>query len=93
VWIGAAAVQVLSCEVRESVNDGIYIPFDSVAVHNCDLMDNGWWGIASIVSGVDVTNNWWGDPAGPFGPNGDGADPDDVYTPWRTTPFVLPYVP
>lgn len=35
---------------------------------------------------VDATDNWWGDPAGPDGPEGDGVDgPIDV-EPWLTDP-------
>jgi hypothetical protein len=88
-----SAVQIISCEVRESVGDGIQMNSYAVAVHDCNLVDNGGQGINNL-SGVtaDVEDNWWGDAAGPTGANGDGVYGGD-YTPWRTTPFVLPYVP
>ena len=39
---------------------------------------------------INVENNWWGDASGPG--LYDAQGPLD-YTPWRTTPYVLPYVP
>jgi hypothetical protein len=85
-------VVVVSCEVRESTTRGIVMYFP-VPVHNCNLVNNYGAGVFSA-SSTNLENNWWGDPAGPFGPNGDGIEgaPQD-FTPWRTTPYVLPYVP
>jgi hypothetical protein len=65
----------------------------SVAVmNNCNLADNGGPGLATGDS-MNAEDNWWGDAAGPTGPNGDGVSGPVDYTPWRTTPYVLPYVP
>jgi hypothetical protein len=95
--VGVAAndstVQIVSCEVRESVGDGIQMLYQPVEVHDCNLVNNGGLGVNNV-SGVtaDVEDNWWGDAAGPLGTSGDGVYGGD-YTPWRTTPFVLPYVP
>jgi hypothetical protein len=94
LWIDAATVQVVSCEVRESAVWGIFL-YAPAPVHNCNLVDNlqvGVWNNDTSTM-TDATNNWWGDAAGPFGPNGDGASFYTTYTPWRTTPYVLPYVP
>jgi hypothetical protein len=88
-----SGVQVLSCEIRDSGGVGIDLasPTD---VHNCNLVNNGGDGIFSIAAGTaNVEDNWWGDAAGPTGPSGDGASGPLDYTPWRTTPYVLPYVP
>ncbi|MFL5384165.1 MAG: right-handed parallel beta-helix repeat-containing protein [Longimicrobiaceae bacterium] len=86
-------VQVLSCEVRDSGGDGIVV-ISGNEVHNCNLINNGGYGIATVFGdSINVENNWWGDAAGPGGPNGDGAEATMDYTPWRTTPYVLPYVP
>jgi hypothetical protein len=88
-----ATVQVGSCEVRDAGWAGIQL-LDTVPVHDCNVVNNGGPGIYQTFSGTaDVTNVWWGDAGGPNGPNGDGAYGDLNYTPWRTTPFVLPYVP
>ena len=63
-------------------------------VHNCNLVNNAGLGISTIsTDSINVENNWWGDSAGPNGPNGDGVGSTLDYTPWRTTPYVLPYVP
>ena len=86
-------VQVLSCEVRDSGGDGIEV-ISGNEVHNCNLVNNGGYGISTVFGdSIDVEDNWWGDAAGPNGPNGDGVGATLDYTPWRTTPYVLPYVP
>lgn len=93
VAIISATVQVQSCEVRESVADGIVL--DAAApVNNCNLVDNGGVGVRNNTLGVaQVSDNWWGDATGPFGPNGDGLWGTANYTPFLTAPYVLPYVP
>lgn len=93
VWISSPDARVTSCEIRGSVLEGILL-VAAVEVHNCNLVDNVGDGIenADVVS-ADVENNWWGDAAGPTGASGDGAAGLLDYTPWRTTPYVLPYVP
>jgi hypothetical protein len=64
-------------------------------VHDCNLVDNAGVGIyrSGGTTAVNVEDNWWGDAAGPTGPNGDGVSGLVDYTPWRTAPYVLPYVP
>jgi hypothetical protein len=94
VSIRNGAVQVISCEVRNSVEEGIVMGV-AAPVHNCNLVGNGGAGIrnkdTSATAATD--NNWWGDAAGPTGPSGDGVLGLQVYTPWFTAPYVLPYVP
>jgi hypothetical protein len=92
--IKSGSAQVLSCEIRESAAEGIETWDPGIAVHNCNLVNNGGVGIqAQNLNAVDAENNWWGDAAGPTGPNGDGVSALVDYTPWRTTPYALPYVP
>jgi len=94
VAIDSDSVQVVSCEVRGSAGFGILL-YEPAPVHNCNLVDNlqdGVWNV-DFTTTADATNNWWGDAGGPFGPNGDGVSIAVNYTPWRTTPYVLPYVP
>lgn len=91
--IRSPAVQVLSCEVRESVMHGI-VTDGAAPVHNCNLVNNLGNGVHNPDPvTVDATNNWWGDAGGPTAPAGDGVAGLVTYSPWRTTPFVLPYVP
>jgi hypothetical protein len=88
-----STVQIVSCEVRDGSDAGIVMQ-SAVAVHDCNLVNNAWPGIMNLSQDTaDVTGNWWGDAAGPTGPSGDGVSGPLSYTPWRTTPFVLPYVP
>lgn len=91
---GYNSIQVLSCEIRDSAGDGLRL-WVGIEVHNCNLVNNAGPGINSLYysDGSNVENNWWGDAAGPGGPNGDGVAATLDYTPWRTTPYVLPYVP
>jgi hypothetical protein len=89
VAIHSSTAQVRSCEVRESRWYGIIL-WVAAPVHNCNLVGN--FIELFNISGdtVDATDNWWGDASGPstFGMYG-----PVIYTPWRTTPYVLPYVP
>jgi hypothetical protein len=89
------AATVQGCEIRDSAAEGIELSADSSQVHDCNLVNNGGDGIrASLASySANVEDNWWGDEAGPTGPGGDGVSAGLDYTPWRTTPYVLPYVP
>ena len=93
VAIHTSTVQVQSCEVRESVGDGIVLNA-AAPVTSCNLVSNGGVGVRNNTAGVAaVSNNWWGDASGPFGPNGDGLWGTSNYTPFLTAPYVLPYVP
>ncbi len=93
VRILSAAVQVQSCEVRESVGDGIVLDA-ATPIANCNLVNNIGVGVRNSTTGVaTVSNNWWGDASGPFGANGDGLWGTANYTPFLTAPYVLPYVP
>jgi hypothetical protein len=87
-----AAVQ--GCEIRDSAAEGIDVWTDDVQVYDCNLVNNAGDGMRAIAGYTgNVEGNWWGDAAGPTGPDGDGVSGALDYTPWRTTPYVLPYVP
>lgn len=91
--VHTATAQIVSCEIRGSADYGIQL-LAAAPVHDCSLVDNGGPGIENLAPATaDVENNWWGDAAGPTGTNGDGVSGPLDHTPWRTTPFVLPYVP
>jgi hypothetical protein len=96
VSIRNAAVQVLSCEVLNSVEEGIIMGVGAtVDIHNCNLAGNGMAGINNkdTATTADVTGNWWGDVGGPTAPAGDGVAGLVTYGPWLTAPYTLPYVP
>jgi hypothetical protein len=93
--VATSTAHVLSCEVRDGAQDGIHLWDAGIEVHNCNLVNNAGVGISmeDPSSPANGEDDWWGDAAGPTGPSGDGAGPSVDYTPWRTTPYVLPYVP
>ncbi|HVG44356.1 MAG TPA: right-handed parallel beta-helix repeat-containing protein [Longimicrobium sp.] len=91
--VGSNLAQVLSCEVRQSAGNGIEL-WAGGEVHNCNLAGNGGAGVyAANLNSVNAENNWWGDAAGPTGPNGDGVSGPVDHTAWLLSPYVLPYVP
>jgi hypothetical protein len=94
LYVDAANAIVRQCEIRESAHNGID-NWGAVPVHDCNLVQNAGAGINNLSSTytVDGENNWWGDAAGPTGTGGDGFSGAVDYTPWRTTTYVLPYVP
>lgn len=94
--VRAATVQLLSCEVRESVGNGIVVTglWATAEIRNCNLVDNGGVGVAlNGTLSADAEDNWWGDAAGPTGAGGDGVAAGVDHTPWLTAPYTLPYVP
>jgi hypothetical protein len=90
-----SGVVVASCEVRDGERDGVVLYGPAPAtVRNCNLVDNLGVGIRNLSgASASATGNWWGSTGGPGGAGGDGAAGPLVVAPWRTTPFVLPYVP
>ena len=50
-------------------------------------------GYSNPLPAIDVGNNWWGDPAGPDGPSGDGVGDDVVVTTWMDGPPREVYLP
>ncbi|HVH13980.1 MAG TPA: right-handed parallel beta-helix repeat-containing protein, partial [Longimicrobium sp.] len=93
IAIASPSVVVASCEVRDGDGPGILL-LTVARVQNCNLENNAGPGIQND-SGAQATatNNWWGSTGGPGGSGGDGASGPLNFTPWRTAPFVLPYVP
>jgi hypothetical protein len=92
--ISSPTVVVASCEIRDGDQLGIFFPDQTVPIRNCNLVNNRDVGVQAAYGGSpDARYNWWGSAQGPAGPGGDGAAAGVNYTPWRTTPYVLPYVP
>jgi hypothetical protein len=89
----SANVSFDHCEVIGNGLQGV-ITTPSITIHNCNFQYNGGEGIKSLAGNlVDATNNWWGDPAGPTGPAGDGVSADVDYTPYLTAPVAIGYAP
>jgi hypothetical protein len=94
-------VALYDCEVSGSGRHGVVVPPSVVAtggtppgmrVRGCNLFGNGGDAINnSFTFTVNAANNWWGDPAGPAGPNGDGVSGNvDAGLP-LATPATLGY--
>lgn len=79
-------VVLRECEVAGSRSDAVVVGDRSgVRMNDCNLHNNVGLGVRTTgTSTVDATNNWWGDPAGPLGPEGDGVGTYVGYIPFRT---------
>ena len=80
--LGAGA-SASNCVVRRSAGSGIVVssPSTNVSIHQCQLEENAGPGVQNFGSDVvDARFNWWGDPAGPLGPAGDGAEGNVDYS-------------
>lgn len=58
---------------------------DGVRVNDCNIHGNA--GLRNLAAAtMDTRNNWWGDPQGPHGPDGDGVAGNVEFVPFRTQP-------
>jgi hypothetical protein len=89
--IAAADVVVEWCQVAHSPSDGIRVEVaDGVRIRDCNIENNAGVGIRNVAAEpVDARDNWWGDPEGPEGAEGDGVHGGVTFEPYRTTPVAL----
>jgi hypothetical protein len=89
--IGAADVLVSGSEISHSTSDGVRVDVAAgVRVRDSNVRFNGGVGLRNVAAEVvDARDNWWGDPAGPEGPQGNGVSGAVEYEPVRTEPVVL----
>ena len=75
IEVAADSVQIRRCVVATSRSDGIHVVEGAgVVVSSCDLTGNGGAGVANEgMETVMARGNWWGDPSGPLGAEGDGV--------------------
>jgi hypothetical protein len=87
IWISGYRVTLTHCEVRDNA-EGIRVRIaEDVRVSDCNIHLNSGPGLVNEgTAPVSAENNWWGDPAGPLGPMGDGLIGTIRYTPFRTGP-------
>ncbi len=94
--LGTGTVQLANCEITGSAGNAIELKTNTVVGHTvsgCNIFGNGGFGVAntSTVNTLNAQNNWWGDPAGPSGPDGDGVSGMvDASSP-RGSPVALDY--
>jgi parallel beta-helix repeat protein len=82
-------VSVSDCIVRNNAFYGIivYESATNVTIRNCVFEANrnaGVWNVGPAL--LDARFNWWGDPAGPLGPDGDGVEGNVDYSSHLTAP-------
>jgi hypothetical protein len=89
--IAAADVLISNSEISHSPSDGIRVEVAAgVRVRDSNVRFNGDVGLRNVAPEVvDARDNWWGDPAGPEGPQGNGVSGAVEYEPVRTEPVVL----
>jgi hypothetical protein len=89
--IGAADVLISNSEVSQSPSDGVRVEVtDGVRIRDSNIEHNVGVGIRNVaVDPVDARDNWWGDPHGPLGTEGDGVHGAVAFEPYRTAPMAL----
>lgn len=88
IAIAGSNVKLSECTVSQNTGSGIVV-FEGtgIEIRDCNIEDNTEFGVKNWTAGrVDARRNWWGDPAGPLGPNGDGVDGDVDYSDFLTSP-------
>jgi hypothetical protein len=97
--LGIGNVVMTNCEITGSAGIGIQVVTQVAGrthtITNCNIFGNGGVGVSNPLVGFPVSarSNWWGDPAGPLGPNGDGVSGDvDAGTPLNA-PVSLSFAP
>jgi hypothetical protein len=101
VSITGANVVLTNCVLTDNIASGVSVfdrlgasPPTNAEIRNCAFENNGGPGIRTFPLPntnmfVDARLNWWGDPAGPLGPNGDGVTGDVLYEPFLVTRPVI----
>jgi hypothetical protein len=92
IVVTGPGVTIDQCEVSNSGSYGIFATTAAtgLTVSNCNLLNNANVGIRYDAAGqANAISNWWGDPAGPTGPSGDGVSSNVTYVPFLTSLFVF----
>lgn len=84
---GKAGIVVRQATIVERSGKWDWEGSTGVTIHDCALEDNGGPGVRNLADDeVDARFNWWGDPAGPLGPAGDGVEGAVDFSEYRTAP-------
>ena len=88
--ISEGSATISSCRITGSSVAGARVEAaadSAVSLTGCDIHDNAGAGVHNLSPhAVAAEQNWWGDPAGPLGPDGDGVSGSVDYEPYRTEP-------
>ena len=80
---------VTGCVIHRSGANGVWVQSGRLRIELCILEHNTSYAIHnSTPDSVQAPNNWWGDPAGPYGPDSDGIDGPVMYQPPLESPVV-----
>lgn len=96
IFINGSGVTLSGCEVTGCGTDGVVSSGDATTIHinGSNFHDNAGVGVWNgVASALDASGNWWGDPAGPTGPNGDGVSGNVDYSGALPAPVLLGYRP
>ena len=96
IFINGSGVTLIRCEVSGSSGPGLLTAGDAntITVNSCNFFENGGVGVSNgALNTLDATGNWWGDPAGPNGPNGDGVAGNVDISGALASPAILGYRP
>jgi hypothetical protein len=68
------SVSIQFCDIIGTRGDGLRVASTGVVqINDCNIRNNAGRGVNNTAaSTVNARRNWWGDPAGPLGPAGDG---------------------
>jgi hypothetical protein len=92
VLIETSGVTLRECEVSGNAGAGVRaVAATDVHINDCNIESNGGFGANNTTgASLDARGNWWGDPAGPMGPNGDGVSANVDFSQFRSTrlPFA-----
>ena len=96
IFINGTGVTLIRCELTGNATDGILSAGDAttISVHSSNLFGNGGAGVNNgDLGALDASGNWWGDPAGPSGPSGDGVTGNVTVAGALSAPAILGYRP
>ena len=74
---GVSQTLLTDCEISGSAEVGLFVDAEATAdslprITSCNIFGNAQQGAVASLQ-LDARGNWWGDPAGPHGPRGDGS--------------------
>jgi hypothetical protein len=88
ITISSLQFTLTGCTVSDGSAEGVIVSdAQDVSIRGCNFLRNEGPGVLNgSFTTVDATLNWWGDPAGPNGPNGDGVSGSVTVMPVLTGP-------